>query len=291
MKKILICLILILLIAGYAFAGTTILSKKAATLKIGISLKSVVKLLGNPTWLILSTDGGEFEGAVPLGLYQLMWENGDCLPVSVHFNMANKVTGWDEGRSYCGSDVKAFNPNASYSIQNKNRNSFYKSKLKAPKISDLASAVNDTKAMAKEVGRDGIFIAYASGVVYDKKTGLEWYAGPDNATTWNEAKAWVESLNVAGGGWRLPRPEELKTLYKKGAGKRNMTPLLKATGWWVWSIEMGGTKLPLDSNNDDDEDGYIPSGVARFFNFASGSESRFYKSSSAHRGFAVRSRR
>jgi len=30
----------------------------------------------------------------------------------------------------------------------------------------------------KVVGRDGSFIKYANGVVYDKKTGLEWYAGP-----------------------------------------------------------------------------------------------------------------
>ena len=26
-------------------------------------------------------------------------------------------------------------------------------------------------------------------------------------------------------------------LYKKGSGDRNMTPLLKTTGWWVWSGE------------------------------------------------------
>ena len=89
----------------------------------------------------------------------------------------------------------------------------------------------------KEIASDGTLLAYASGVVYDKKTGLEWFAGPDRDTTWNEAKAWVESLNVAGGGWRMPTREELKTLYQKGAGTRNMTPLLKTTGWWVWSGE------------------------------------------------------
>ena len=88
----------------------------------------------------------------------------------------------------------------------------------------------------KEIASDGTLLAYASGVVYDKNTGLEWFAGPDRDTTWNEAKAWVESLNVAGGGWRMPTREELKTLYQKGAGTRNMTPLLKTTGWCgvVW---------------------------------------------------------
>ena len=76
-----------------------------------------------------------------------------------------------------------------------------------------------------------------SGVVFDKNTGLEWFVGPDRDTTWNDAKAWVESLDVAGGGWRMPTEEELRTLYKYGAGTRNMTPLLKTTGWLVWTGE------------------------------------------------------
>ena len=75
------------------------------------------------------------------------------------------------------------------------------------------------------------------GIIKDKETNLEWFVGPDNDTNWNDAKAWVESLNVAGGGWRMPTGEELKTLYMKGAGERNMTPLLKTTGWWVWPRE------------------------------------------------------
>ena len=35
----------------------------------------------------------------------------------------------------------------------------------------------------------------------------------------------------------MPTREELKTLYQKGAGSRNKTPLLETTGWWVWSGE------------------------------------------------------
>jgi hypothetical protein len=87
------------------------------------------------------------------------------------------------------------------------------------------------------IGRDGSFIKYTTGVVYDKKTDLEWVAGSDKNTTWYEAKSWVENLNVAGGGWQMPIRAELNTLYKKGVGTRNMTPLLKTTGWWVWSGE------------------------------------------------------
>lgn len=126
----------------------------------------------------------------------------------------------------------------------------------------------------KAIDRDGTFTAYATGVVYDKNTGLEWYAGPDKSTTWNEAKKWVENLNVAGGGWRMPTKQELKSLYKKGAGERNMTPLLKTTGWWVWSDETKGSSL------------------AWFFPFHSGSKGWTSRNSSGGiRCFAVRSRK
>jgi len=89
--------------------------------------------------------------------------------------------------------------------------------------------------------RDGVYVAYANGMVKDTKTGLEWKAGPDKDTDWNEARSWVQSLNLDGGGWRMPTTDELKTLYKKGAGNRNMVPLLKTTGWWVWSGETRGS--------------------------------------------------
>ncbi len=90
---------------------------------------------------------------------------------------------------------------------------------------------------SREVVRDETFIAYATGVVRDTKTGLEWIAGHDRDTHWYKAESWVESLSIDGGGWRMPTREELESLYQKGAGTRNMTPLLKTTGWWVWSRE------------------------------------------------------
>ncbi|MGD8770617.1 MAG: DUF1566 domain-containing protein, partial [Desulfobacterales bacterium] len=93
----------------------------------------------------------------------------------------------------------------------------------------------------KIVDRDNSFIKYANGVVYDKNTGLEWFAGPDKNTSWKQAKIWVENLEFAGGGWRMPTKNELQTLYQKGAGTRNMTSLLKTTGWFIWSIETKGS--------------------------------------------------
>jgi len=132
--------------------------------------------------------------------------------------------------------------------------------------------INQAQAQEAEATR---LKALESEVFYDKNTGLEWLAGPDRNTNWTEAKKWVESLNVAGGGWRMPTRKELKTLYKKRAGERNMTPLLKTTGWWVWSGETKG------------------SSSAWYFTFRYGIEGWSIRALSLHgfRGFAVRSRR
>ena len=130
----------------------------------------------------------------------------------------------------------------------------------------------DLKTGLKAVERDGIYVAYADGIVRDIKTGLEWKAGPDRDTDWNEARSWVQSLNLDGGGWRMPTTDELKTLYKRGAGDRNMTPLLKTTGWAVWSSETKGSSKAR---------GFLFIGGVRAWN------SRIYASNG--RAFAVRS--
>lgn len=81
------------------------------------------------------------------------------------------------------------------------------------------------------------FTARDNGVVLDTKRGFEWFVGPDKDTTWDEAKSWVESLSVDGGGWRMPTRDELSSLYIKGVGSKNMSPLLKTTGGFVWTSE------------------------------------------------------
>ena len=130
-----------------------------------------------------------------------------------------------------------------------------------------------TLATQKEVGRDGVYVAYANGIVRDTKTGLEWKAGPDKNTNWEQVRSWVQNLNLDGGGWRMPTTDELRTLYKKDAGSRNMTPLLKTTGWYVWSGETKG------------------SSVARYLGFHAGNRAWHNRLDSHNlRGFAVRSR-
>ncbi|MCG7853283.1 MAG: DUF1566 domain-containing protein [Methanosarcinaceae archaeon] len=64
----------------------------------------------------------------------------------------------------------------------------------------------------EEVARDGKYIKYANGIVYDTKTGLQWVAGPDRNITWNEAKSWAQSLNIEGGSWRIPTLGEIEGL-------------------------------------------------------------------------------
>ncbi len=128
-------------------------------------------------------------------------------------------------------------------------------------------------AYGKVTNRDGVYLVYSSGIVKDTKNNLEWFAGPDKNVTWYEADRWVRGLDIAGGGWRMPTLKELEGLYRKGAGSRNMTPLIKTSGWWVWSGETVGTK------------------EARSFSFGHGFKGWIFKGNSANeRVFAVRSR-
>jgi hypothetical protein len=81
-----------------------------------------------------------------------------------------------------------------------------------------------------------------NGVITDRVTGLEWYVRPNRDNNWHQAKAWTESLTVAGGGWRMPTIPELKALYQKGASRVNMDPLFQAKAAWVWSGQMHDTR-------------------------------------------------
>jgi hypothetical protein len=131
--------------------------------------------------------------------------------------------------------------------------------------------------------------ALESAVCYDKKTGLEWLAGPDKPTNWYDAKRWVESLTaVAGGGWQMPTLKELKTLYQKGE-KCHIKPFLKTTGCLVWSGETKDSSSAWCYNYFYDPGSSILSGGD-----GSGSYKVFLNrddSTDFTRGFAVRSRK
>ena len=117
------------------------------------------------------------------------------------------------------------------------------------------------------------YTAYDNGIVKDASTGLEWKTGPDRNMTWNKAKSWVAGLKTGGGGWRMPTLDELEGIYKKGTGNRNITLMLKTTGWDVWSGETKGS-----------------SGAWRFDFYDGRKRWRFHSDPSCKRAFAVRSR-
>ena len=145
-------------------------------------------------------------------------------------------------------------------------------KFHVASVPEKPSSSRPTSSTLNATQNPRIYVARTNGIVRDTKTGLEWVAGPDNDTSPEEAKAWVGSLNIDGGGWRMPTLDELEGLFKKGAGDRNMTPLLKTTGWWVWST-------PLVEK------------VTRIFGFTSGVRSNTFNYDSRNcRAFAVRSR-
>lgn len=76
------------------------------------------------------------------------------------------------------------------------------------------------------------FTLSKAGVIMDSKTGLQW--APSNGQDMNhyQAEGYVRSLNLDGGGWRLPAIAELSQLYPLN------NPMFNATNNWVWSSEL-----------------------------------------------------
>jgi len=125
--SILILLFLIVLSFSYAFSGEiTSLSKKASELKIGMSRQVVISLLGHPTWAVIPVDKGDFALPDPRIKLELYWKNTPCSPVVVQFNSVYKVTGWDEGRAYCGKDAYLLEPPNEYSCGKADRSKICK---------------------------------------------------------------------------------------------------------------------------------------------------------------------
>lgn len=110
-----------------------------------------------------------------------------------------------------------------------------KTKIRTAKLATEKRGKVPPPSDNKIAGRDGNFIACDDGIIKDATTGLEWFVGPDRNIDWNEARYLAKNLKIGGGGWRMPSIDELKSLYKKGKGKRNISPLFKTTGWYVWS--------------------------------------------------------
>jgi hypothetical protein len=132
-------------------------------------------------------------------------------------------------------------------------------KEKSTLLASIPTKYEDPNIIAKDLQ----YVKYKNGIVYDKNTGFEWFAGPDYEMGWYRASAWVKGLDVGNGGWRLPTRMELKSLYKKGLGDRNLTSLLDTPGIWFWSRNAKSK------------------GVYWYYNFKMGNE-YYYRTSIAH---------
>jgi uncharacterized caspase-like protein len=97
------------------------------------------------------------------------------------------------------------------------------------------AAIDPDKKDPDIIARDSQYIKYKNGIVYDTQTGLEWMVSSASNLNDSFAKRWVSRLTIDGGGWRMPSKDELKSLYQKGAGTRNMTRLIEANAWHFFS--------------------------------------------------------
>jgi len=102
-----------------------------------------------------------------------------------------------------------------------------------PKVARQAKTPDG--AAYREVAKDDTLTAYDNGIIYDSRTGLEWFLGADKDTDWYQARSWIRSIADGKGKWRMPTVDELQSLYKKGRGPRNASTLFKSKGWYVWS--------------------------------------------------------
>ena len=63
------------------------------------------------------------------------------------------------------------------------------------------------------VSSTGRYIVSSCGAITDRATRIEWYVGPDQETTWQQATSWVANLAACGGGWKMPTAAQLEGLF------------------------------------------------------------------------------
>ncbi|MBU1343843.1 MAG: caspase family protein [Proteobacteria bacterium] len=139
----------------------------------------------------------------------------------------------DDMRAYAGQRISYFENRSSIKKEVANP----KGKIEQKKQSATLASIDTADKKARIIAREGRYEKHENGIVYDKNTGLEWIAGPDKATGWYSAKAWISSLSVAGEGWRMPTNKELKTLYNPNDEINKITPLFNMSQSHVWQKE------------------------------------------------------
>ena len=101
----------------------TQLTVKATQLKVGMKLKAVKELLGEPQWASIVSDTGRFAIRERNKKLVLRWRNRPCAPVRVTFSKGLKVTDWDDGR-LCGINLGYVEPPERFSCDLEDRRMF-----------------------------------------------------------------------------------------------------------------------------------------------------------------------
>ncbi len=102
---------------------------------------------------------------------------------------------------------------------------------------------------AQIVDKNGRYIKYANGIVYDQKTNLEWYAISERGIGWYQADSWSRGLKLKGGNWRMPTLEECQSLYKNQKGE-NVSSFLKILDHYVWCSDSKGSYFKAPGSGD-----------------------------------------
>lgn len=90
-------------------------------------------------------------------------------------------------------------------------------------------------SLLENSGEDGISNTDPETNPKVEKRPLEWIVGPNQDTTWNEANAWLESLNKKGGDWRFPTIKEIEALCEINGGLNSFAQQLKTYGRFLWA--------------------------------------------------------
>jgi hypothetical protein len=119
----------------------------------------------------------------------------------------------------------------------------------------MGTSITAYCATAREVRRDGRFIAYDNGTVLDTSSNLMW-AAKDNGSdiNWMDAKSYCQNYRTGGfTNWRMPTQSELVGLYEdeikgydtsvKGNDRYKMTTLITLTDCCPWASEVTGSNL------------------------------------------------
>ena len=92
---------------------------------------------------------------------------------------------------------------------------------------------------AKEVDRDGRFIAYDDNTVKDTETGLMWISDDIRSCPWSSGAEYCENYGVGFyNDWRMPTIDELSTLFDKSKinlHSNHITRLINIDGDCVWA--------------------------------------------------------